>query len=138
MRRRWYDFRVGHGLYLIFALSFANFILISYRFLIERVPILNEFFSSLWFFAIIFILAYIPISIVIGVWHRRTQLRVEQDIVTRQNPFLAKVLGLIINIQTGQASKEQIEAMRKTLNDIEKGIQKSKSKSKSKSKDKDN
>jgi len=126
MRRRWYDFRVGHGLYLIFALSFANFILISYRFLIERVPILNEFFSSLWYFAIIFILAYIPISIVIGVWHRRTQLRVEQDIITRQNPFLAKVLKLIINIQTGQASKEQIETMRKTLNDIEKGTKKSK------------
>jgi len=128
MRRRWYDFRMGHGLYLIFALSFANFILITHRLLIERVPILNEFFSSLWFFAIIFILAYIPISIIIGVWHRRTQLRVEQDIVTRQNPFLAKVLGVIIDIQTGKASKEQIETMRKTLEEIDKGTKKSKSK----------
>ena len=130
IRRRWYDFRLGHSMYLIFALTFANFILISHRLLIERVPILNEFFSSLLFFAIIFILAYIPTSILVGAWHRRTQLRVEQDIVTRQNPFLAKVLKLIINIQTGQASKEQIETMRKTLNDIEKGTQKSKSKDK--------
>ena len=73
-RRRWFDFRTGHSLYLIFALSFANFILISHRLLIERVPILNEFFSSLWFFRIIFILAYIPLSIIIGAWHRRTQL----------------------------------------------------------------
>ena len=128
MRRRWYDFRLGHSMYLIFALTFANFILISHRLLIERVPILNEFFSSLWFFAIIFILAYIPISILIGGWHRRTQLRVEQDIITRQNPFLAKVLKLIINIQTGQASKEQIESMRKTLEEIETGIKKPKSK----------
>jgi hypothetical protein len=126
MRRRWYDFRLGHSLYLIFALSFANFILIAHRLLIERVPILNEFFSSLWFFAIIFILAYIPISIVIGVWHRRTQLRVEQDIAMRQSPFLAKTLALIIDIQTGKASKEQIEIMRNTLEDIEKGTKKSK------------
>ncbi len=128
MQRRWYDFRVGHAVYLIFALSFGNFILISYRLLIERVPILNEFFSSLWYFVIIFILAYVPLSIILGAWHRKTQLRVEQDIVTRQNPFLAKVLKLIINIQTGQASKEQIETMRKTLNEIEKGTQKSEDK----------
>jgi len=128
MRRRWYDFRLGHGLYLIFALSFVNFILITHRLLIERVPILNEYFSSLWFFAIIFVLAYIPISTIIGVWHRRTQLRVEQDIVTRQNPFLAKVLGVIIDIQTDKASKEQIETMRKTLEEIEKGTKKSKPK----------
>ena len=130
MRRRWYDFRVGHGLYLIFALSFANFILISYRFLIERVPILNEFFSSLWYFVIVFILAYIPLSIIIGAWHRRTQLRIELDIWMKQNPFLAQTLGLIIDIQTGKASKEKIESMRKTLDDIEKGHKKSKSKDK--------
>ena len=131
MRRRWYDFRMGHTLYLIFILSFANFILISHRLLIERVPILNEYFSSLWFFAIIFVLAYIPVSIALGIWHRRTQLRIEQDIVTRQNPFLAKTLALIIDIQTGKASKEQIETMRKTLEDIEKGTKKSKSKDES-------
>jgi uncharacterized membrane protein len=125
IRRRWFDFRLGHSLYLIFALTFANFVLISHRLLIERVPILNEFFSSLWFFAIIFILIYIPLSIVIGVWHRRTQLRVEQDIAMRQSPFLAKTLGLIIDIQTGKASKEQIESMQKTLEEIEKGFKKS-------------
>ncbi len=131
MRRRWYDFRLGHSMYLIFALTFANFILISHRLLIERVPILNEFFSSLWFFAIIFILAYIPTSILFGAWHRRTQLRVEQDIAMRQNPFLAKTLKMIIDIQTGKASKEQIETMQKTLGDIEKGTKKPKSKDKS-------
>ena len=128
MRRRWYDFRLGHSVYLIFALTFSNFVLISHRLLIERVPILNEYFSSLWFYAIIFVLAYIPISTIIGAWHRRTQLRVEEDIKTRQNPFLAKVLGVIIDIQTGKASKEQIETMRKTLEEIDKGTKNSKSK----------
>ena len=122
MRRRWYDFRLGHSVYLIFALSFANFILITHRLLIERVPILNEYFSSLWFFAIIFILAYIPISIVIGVWHRKTQLRVELDISMRQNPIFARAFATIIDIQTGKASKEQIEKFRETLHNIEKNI----------------
>ena len=31
MRRRWLDFRNGHGLYLIFALTFANFIKIAHQ-----------------------------------------------------------------------------------------------------------
>jgi len=118
VRKSWFDFRMGHSLYLIFILSFANFILISHRLLIERVPILNEYFPSLWYFAIIFILAYIPASIIIGTWHRKTQLRVDTDIAMRQNPFMAKTLALIIDIQTGKASKEQIETMRKTLEDI--------------------
>ena len=131
MRRRWYDFRLGHGLYLIFLLSFTNFILISHRLLIERVPVLNEIFSDLWFFSIIFILAYIPLSIVIGLWHRRTQFRIDSDINIEANPFLISILGLIIDIQTGKASKEKIETMRKTLDEIEKNT-------KSKSKDKKN
>ncbi|MFB5607952.1 MAG: hypothetical protein ACE5RI_07860 [Candidatus Nitrosomaritimum yanchengensis] len=122
LRRRWYDFRLGHSLYLIFALSFANFILIAHRLLIERVPILNEFFSSLWFFAIVFVLAYIPISIGIGIWHRRTQLRVEQDIAMRQNPIFAKAFATIIDIQTGKATPEQIENFRNTLKNIEENI----------------
>lgn len=118
-RRRWYDFRMGHSLYLIFLLSFSNFILISHRLLIERVPILNEFFSELWFFGLIFILAYIPISLAIGLWHRRTQLRVEIDLAMRQNPLFARAFATIIDIQTGNASKEQIEQMRETLRSIE-------------------
>ena len=32
-RSRWYEFRMGHSTYLIFLLTFTNFILISYRFL---------------------------------------------------------------------------------------------------------
>ncbi len=122
IRRRWYDFRLGHSLYLIFLLSFTNFILISHRLLIERVPVLNEIFSNLLFFSFIFILAYIPVSIVVGLWHRRTQLRIDSDINIEANPLLISILGLIIDIQIGKASKEQIETMRKTVDDIMKGV----------------
>ncbi len=68
MSRRWFDFRLGHSTYLIFALSFGNFVLIFHRLFIERVPALNEIFSSLWIFVFVFILAYIPIAIIIGIF----------------------------------------------------------------------
>jgi len=121
IRRRWYDFRIGHSFYLIFLLSFANFILIFYRLLIEQVSGLNEIFSSLWLFVVVFILLYIPISIGIGAWHRKTQLKIEADVALKQSPLLAKVLGTIIDIQTGNATEREIEELRKMLKKIEAG-----------------
>ena len=120
VRRRWFEFRIGHSLYLIFALSFGNFVLIFHRLLIERVPFLNDIFSSLWMFALIFILAYIPIGVIIGLWHRKTQLKVEQEQSIRQNFLLIKMFRAIIDIQTGNATKEEIEKIRNFLESIEK------------------
>ena len=120
-RRRWFDFRQGHSYYLIFALTFANFVLIFHRLLIERVPILDEIFPDLWAFVIIFVLIYVPVAIVIGAWHRKTQLRIDSEVSLRQNPLFAKMFGLLIDIQTGKASKEEIESLRNLLKKIEYG-----------------
>ena len=119
IRRRWYDFRQGHGIYLIFTLSFANFILIFHRLLIERVDVLNEIFPNLWIFIVVFVLLYIPIATVIGAWHRKTQLKVDIEVAIRQNPIWAKMFRTLIDIQTGKASKEEIESARKFLKSIE-------------------
>ena len=119
LRRRWLDFRFGHSVYLIFALSFANFILIFHRLLIERVESLNELFSNLWIFAVVFVLVYIPVSIVIGAWHRRTQLKVEAEQTLLQNPFLARNFRMLVDIIEGKASKEEIEKFRNLLKTIE-------------------
>lgn len=121
IRRRWFDFRQGHSYYLIFALSFANFILIFYRLLIEQIPELNEIFSSLWIFVVVFILLYIPIAIGIGAWHRKTQLKIEADVSLKQSPLFCRVLGTIIDIQMGTATKEEIQELRKMLKKIESG-----------------
>ena len=118
-RRRWYDFRQGHGIYLIFMLSFANFILIFHRLLIERVEVLEKIFPNLWIFIIVFVLLYIPIAILIGAWHRKTQLKVDIEVAVRQNPIWAKMFRTLIDIQTGNASKEEIESARKFLKSIE-------------------
>jgi hypothetical protein len=121
IRRRWFDFRQGHALYLIFALSFANFLLIFHRLLIERVPALNEIFSDLWFFAIFFILIYIPVAIIVGAWHRKTQFKTEADVAFQQSPLFSKIFGTIIDIQTGKAKEEEIEEVRKLLKSISEG-----------------
>ena len=120
VRRRWFDFRNGHGFYLIFALTFANFVLIFHRLLVERIPSLNEMFSSLWVFAIVFILLYIPVAVIIGAWHRKTQLRVEQEQYLRNNPFLVKIWRIQLDVILGKASQDEIEYIRKLLKSMEK------------------
>ncbi len=120
IRRRWLDFRFGHSLYLIFALTGANFVLIFHRLLIERVEILNEVFSNLWIFAIVFILVYIPVSVGIGAFHRRTQLPVESEQTLLNNPFMARNFRVLVDIIEGTASKEEINKFRNLLLSIEK------------------
>ena len=121
MRRRWYDFRQGHSMYLIFTLSFGNFILIFHRLFVERVPALNEIFSSLWLFGFVFILAYIPVAILIGAWHRKTQLKIDMDVAMRQNPIFARMFRVLLESQLGKASQEDIESALKLLKQIEQG-----------------
>ena len=121
LRRRWFDFRQGHSVYLIFALTFANFVLIFHRLLIERVEFLDKVFSDLWVFAIVFVLIYIPFAIIIGAWHRKTQLKVEAEVTLLQNPFFAKMFRTMLDIQTGDITKEEIEDMKNLLRKIERG-----------------
>jgi len=120
VRRRWWEFRQGHSVYLIFVLTFVNFILISYRLLIERVSVFKDLIPELWIFALLFILIYLPASTLIGFWHRRTQLRVETTLVQQQNPLLAKMIRTLLDVQTGKATKEEIDQFRKMLTKIEK------------------
>jgi len=118
-RRRWLDFRFGHTVYLIFALTFANFILIFHRLLIEKVDALNEIFSNLWLFAVLFVIVYIPLSIAVGAWHRRTQLKVESEQNFLQNPFAARLFRVMLDMIDGKASKEEIEKLRNILREVE-------------------
>ena len=120
IRRRWWEFRQGHSIYLIFMLTFVNFILIAYRLLIEKVAIFKELIPELWMFATLFIICYIPAATLIGFWHRRTQLRVETTIVNQQNPVLAKMIRTLLDVQTGVASEDEIKEFRKMLEKIEK------------------
>ena len=59
-------FRRGHGSWLAYLISFANFIVIQYRLLVERIPFLESLLPSLSAFIVTFFLVYVPIAILIG------------------------------------------------------------------------
>jgi len=120
IRRRWWEERTGHTIYLIYILTFVNYILITYTFFIEKIPFFQELIPHLWIFVVIFLVSYIPASTIIGYWHRRTQLKVETTIKLLESPLWAKMFRTVMDVQTGKASKEEIEKMRQLLTKIEK------------------
>ena len=123
IRRRWWEFRAGHSVYLIFVLTFINFILISYRLLIEKIPIFQELIPNLSMFVLLFLAFYIPAAIIIGFWHRKTQLKVETTLTMQQNPVLAKMFRTMLDVQTGKASEKEIKEFRDFLTKIERKLE---------------
>ena len=121
VRRRWYDFRQGHGMYLVFAMSFVNFVLIFYRLLIEQIDFLGDLFSNLWIFLVIFLALYIPTAILIGNWHRKTQMRIEHEQSMKQSPLMAKNFRVLLDLLEGKASTKEVEELRRFLKSIENG-----------------
>ena len=121
LRRRWLDFRNGHSIYLVFAMTFANFITIQYQLLIDQLPYLEGIFNSIWIFAIMFILFYVPLSIVLGYWHRKSQWKVEQDALFRENKVGALMWMYVIDLIEGNVSEEDKKLMREALLKITRG-----------------
>ncbi len=121
LRRRWLDFRNGHSIYLVFAMTFANFITIQYQLLIANLPLSAGIFSSIWIFAIMFILFYVPLSIVLGYWHRKSQWKVEQDALFRENKVGAIMWMYVIDLIEGNVSEEDKKLMKESLLRITRG-----------------
>ena len=122
-RHRWYDFRMGHSIYLVFMMSFANFILIFHRLLIERVDWLNELLGDLWMFVALFVFLYVPVAVVVGAWHRRNQIKVETAVAMMQSPLHAKIFRILLDMQAGRATPEEVDSLRKLLKNVEdKGV----------------
>ncbi|MEW6605050.1 MAG: hypothetical protein AB1351_10260 [Thermoproteota archaeon] len=118
------DFRQGHTIYLVFAMTFLNFITIQYALLIDRVPMLNSVFPNLWIFAIVFIAAYMPLAIVIGYWHRKTQWKVEQEAMFSENVVQARLWLFMIRLVQGKVSEKEQTEMQEMLEKIIKKLPK--------------
>src|ERR671918_733847 len=114
-RRRWLDFRTGHSIYLIFLMTFANFVTIQYALLIDRVPFLSNIFGSIWVFAITYVCLYVPIAMIIGYWHRKTQWRVEQSALFKENEIGATMWLFVIDLIDGKVSEGEKQQMRNML-----------------------
>lgn len=116
LRRRWLDFRNGHGIYLVFIMTFANFVTIQYELLIKKAPFLaNSIFSSIWVFAIVFVAAYVPLGMIIGYWHRKNQFSVEAEAMFSQNQIGATIQLFIIDLIDGKVTEEEKQQMRTYL-----------------------
>lgn len=123
-RRRWLDFRNGHSIYLIFAMTFANFITIQYKLLLEQVPFFNSI--PIWGFAILFIALYVPLGMIIGYWHRKSQFSVEAEALFNQNQVGARMYLFLIDLIDGKITNEEKERMRAYLLTIARGSRSSK------------
>ena len=119
LRKLWLDTRLGTQQYLMLLLVMVNFILIMYNYFIEKNTMTENLIPNLWLFSIIFIVFYLPISILIGRWHTQTQLHIEQDLKIPESPLLVKMFRTILDVQTGKATKEEIEEFRNMLSKIE-------------------
>ena len=115
MRRRWLDFRNGHSIYLIFLMTFANFITIQYQLLLQRVPAIHELHINIWLFALIFVAIYLPVGMIIGYWHRKNQFSVEAEALFNQNQIGATINLFIIDLIDGKVTEEEKTHMRKYL-----------------------
>lgn len=117
IRRRWLDFRNGHSIYLIFLLTFTNFILITYNFAIKQIPIIGDTIS-LPLFIVLFALFYIPVSMLIGYWHRKHQYSVENEALINQNWVWAWIMQYQVRLIKGKTTKKEDEFVMNYLNDI--------------------
>lgn len=90
IQRRWFDFRNGHSVYLSFALTFINFAVITFSLAVERIPVLKEWFPSMWSWALFFFCIYIPLAVIIGFLHLKKQVPKEQEQLMNSNPFAFK------------------------------------------------
>ena len=99
-------------------MTFANFVTIQYGLLIDQVPYLKSLFESIWIFAVVFVSAYVPVAIVIGYWHRKTQWRVEQQALFKENEIGATMWLFVIDLIDGKVSEEEKQQMRDMLHKI--------------------
>ena len=125
-RIRWLDFRQGHSIYLAFLIYFADSILIQYALLIEKFPFIDSLLgANILVFAITFIALYVPLAIIIGYWHRKSQWTVEVEALFKENKVGAMMWLFVIDLVEGKINEKEKKEMREMLLKITKGKGKS-------------
>lgn len=118
MSKRWLDFRNGHSIYLVFFMTFANFILLTYNLAITKFWFTKDLFSDPVLFAILFVAVYIPAAMVFGYWHRRSQYVTENEVWMQENWVNAWLNLCLIRVMKGMATKEETERVMNYVEDI--------------------
>jgi hypothetical protein len=113
LKRRWLDFRNGHGIYLIFFMTIAQFVIIQYRLLLDKIPLFHSI--PIWAFTVLFVAIYVPLGAIIGYWHRRTQYNVENQTHFERNEIGATMQLFLIDLIDGKVTEEEKRQMRRYL-----------------------
>jgi hypothetical protein len=77
-------------LYLIFAVQFVQFIVVTYGLYIQNTTILANLFPTIYHWIVIFVLLYIPTAIYIGHQHYQKQYKAETEKVVQSDPYTFK------------------------------------------------
>lgn len=85
--RRWFEFRTGYQTYMVFLFGFSNFILILYNFVPQFKDVLE-----LHYFAVITFLIIIPLGILIGHSHNKSQMPTESKIQVTHHAFRDRIV----------------------------------------------
>lgn len=89
-QKAWFYFRLGHGAYLNFILSFVQFVVIMYALFIARFPALEGL--HLWLFAPLFLVGYGLAAIYVGRLHNRIQAFTDSLLSATQSPYVYRMV----------------------------------------------
>lgn len=101
--RLWVYFKRAHNVYFVYALSFFNFITITYSLLL--VPFFHFPKDPVWFVAygIVFSVAYMTSCVLLGRWDfRKGTVPTEVALSTRVNPWVRDLSKAIILLSEGR------------------------------------
>ena len=104
-------------------MTFANFITIQYKLVLEKVPLVDTLTGgSIFGFAIFFVALYVPIGILIGYWHRKSQWKIEAEALFKENRIGAIMWLFVIDLIDGKVTEKEKQDMREMLQKITKII----------------
>ena len=72
-----------------------------------------------------FIALYVPLSIIIGIWHRKNQYKVQADALFKENKIGATMWLFVIDLIDGKITEKEKQDLREMLLKIIKGKGKS-------------
>jgi len=84
-----------------------NSILITYHFAFSQLGFPDNIFNNIGLFALFFMGAYVPASVIIGYWHRRHQWTIENEALLQENWVWAWIARYQIRLIEGKATPEE-------------------------------
>ena len=92
--RSWFYFRQGYGTYITLPMGIASALVVFYELSIKNIPALRPYIPSLTVFALEALVAFVPVSIALGLYHIKRTGVFATDIAlqTESNPYVYKIV----------------------------------------------